>query len=152
MSHIANETGNSWAVDAGWQYKMPVKGLGLGFAVQNIGPKMKFMDEGSALPLTARAGIGYAVLDNILLSFDVNRQINEKKTIFCFGSEYAVFNSFFMRAGYLKSAVSGDNSLMDSDGFKTGFGLKFSGFNLDYAITPFGNIGKAHNISFGAKF
>ena len=137
-SAIADETGNSWAVDAGWQYKAPVKGLGLGFAVQNLGPKIKFIDEGSALPLTARAGMGYAVLDNVLLSFDVNRQINEKKTIFSFGSEYAVFNSFSMRAGYLKNAVSGGNSLADAGGLKAGFGFKLRGFNLDYAVTPFG--------------
>ena len=151
-SRIADETGNSWAVDAGWQYKTPVKGLGLGFAVQNLGPKMKFIDEGSSLPLTARAGMGYAVLDNILLSFDVDRQINEKKTVFSFGSEYAVFNSFSMRAGYLKNTVSGGNSLADSGGFKAGFGLKLRGFNLDYAVTPFGDIGKAHTISLGAGF
>lgn len=151
-SRIAGESANGWAVDAGWRYKAPVKGLGLGFAVQNIGPEMKFMDEGSALPLTVRAGMGYTVLDNVLLSFDVNRQINEKKTVFSFGSEYTVFNSFSMRAGYLKSAVSGGNNLSDSDGFKAGFGFKLRSFNLDYAVTPFGDIGKAHRISLGAGF
>lgn len=151
-SHIADESASGWAVDAGWQYKAPVKGLSLGLAVQNIGPKMKFMNEGSALPLTVRAGMGYMVLDNILFSFDANRQVNEKKTVFSFGSEYAVFNSFFMRAGYLKSAVSGGSSLADSSGFKAGFGFKLRNFNLDYAVTPFGDIGKAHTISLGAGF
>lgn len=151
-SRIAGESANGWAVDAGWQYKALVKGLNLGLAVQNLGPKMKFMDEDSALPLTARAGMGYMVLDNILLAFDVNRQVNEKKTVFSFGSEYAVFNSFSMRAGYLKSAVSGGNSMADSGGFKAGFGFKLRGFNLDYAVTPFGDIGKAHRISLGAGF
>lgn len=151
-SRIANESANGWAVDAGWQYKAPVKGLSLGFAVQNLGPKIKFMDEGSALPLTVRAGMGYMVLDNILFSFDANRQVNEKKTVFSFGSEYAVFNSFFMRAGYIKSAVSGGSSLADPGGFKAGFGFKLRNFNLDYAVTPFGDIGKAHTVSLGAGF
>ena len=151
-SHISDESANGWAVDAGWQYKAPVKGLNLGVAVQNIGPKMKFMDEGSSLPLTAKAGMSYMVLDNILLAFDVNRRVNDKKTVFCFGSEFAVFNGFFMRAGYLKSAASGGNSLADSGGFKAGFGLKLRSFNLDYAVTPFGDIGKAHTISLGAGF
>jgi len=151
-SHIAGESANGWAVDAGCQYKAPVKGLSLGVAMQNLGPKMKFMDEGSSLPLAAKAGIGYAVLGNILLSFDVNRQINEKKTVFSFGSEYIVFNSFSMRAGYLKSAVSSGNGLVDAGGFKAGFGFRFRSFNLDYAVTPFGDIGKAHRISLGAGF
>lgn len=151
-SRIADESANGWAVDAGWQYKTPVKGLSMGLAVHNLGPKMKFIDEGSSLPLTASGGMGYKVLDNILLSFDVNRQVNEKKTVFSFGSEYGVLNSLFMRAGYLKSAVSGGNSLANSDGLKAGFGFKFRSFNFDYAITPFGDIGKAHGISLGARF
>lgn len=150
-SHIAGESASGWAVDAGWQYKMPVKGLSLGFAAQNLGPKMKFLDEGSALPLTARAGAGYVLLDNVLISFDVSRQINEKVNVFSIGSEYAVFNSLFMRAGYLGNAVPGGN-LADAGGFKAGFGLKLKGFNLDYAVTPFGDIGKAHRISLGAGF
>ena len=151
-SRIAGESANGWAVDAGWQYKMPVKGLSLGFAAQNIGPKIKFLEEGSSLPLTARAGAGYMLLDNVLLSFDVGRQINESKTVFSFGSEYAVFNSFFMRAGYLGNATAGGSGLADAGGFKAGFGLKLKGFNLDYAVTPFGDIGKAHRISLGAGF
>jgi hypothetical protein len=150
-SRIADVSGNSWAVDAGWQYK-PVNTLSLGLAIQNLGPKLKFMDEGSALPLTARIGAGYTVLGNMLISFDVNRQVNEKRTIFSFGSEYAIFDSFFMRAGYLKSAVSGGRSLADSGGFKAGFGFKLRKFSFDYAVAPFGDIGKAHRISLGAGF
>lgn len=151
-SRIAGESANGWAVDAGWQYKMPLKGLSLGFAAQNLGPKMKFLEEGSSLPLTARAGAGCTLLDNALLSFDVSRQINESKTVFSFGGEYAAFNSFFMRAGYLGSAAAGGSGLADAGGFKAGFGLKLKSFNLDYAVTPFGDIGKAHRISLGAGF
>lgn len=151
-SRIAGESADGWAVDAGWQYRTPVKGLGLGFAVQNLGPKMQFLDEGSALPLTASAGAGYSLLDNVLLSLDVSRQVNEKKTVFSFGSEYAVFNSLFMRAGYLASSTTGGSGITDVGGFKAGFGLKLKGFNLDYAVTPFGDIGKAHRLSLGAGF
>lgn len=151
-SRIAGETANGWAVDAGWQYRTPVKGLGLGFAVQNLGPKMKFLDEGSALPLTASAGAGYMLLDNVLLSLDLSRQVNEKRTVFSVGSEYAVFNSLFMRAGYLASAATSVTGIADAGGFKAGFGLKLNGFNLDYAVTPFGDIGKAHRLSLGAGF
>jgi long-subunit fatty acid transport protein len=151
-SRIAGESAKGWAVDAGWQYRTPVKGLDLGFAVQNLGPKMKFLDEGSSLPLTARAGAGYALPANILLSLDISRQVNEKKTVISFGSEYAVFNSLFMRAGYLASAAAGGSGLADAGGFKAGFGFKLRNFDLDYAVTPFGDIGRAHRISLGAGF
>lgn len=151
-SRIAGESATGWAVDAGWQYRTPVKGLGLGFAVQNLGPKLKFLDEGSALPLTASAGAGYMLLDNVLLSLDLSRQVNEKKTVFSFGSEYAVFNSLFMRAGYLANAVTSVTGIADAGGFKAGFGLKLKSFSLDYAVTPFGDIGKAHRLSLGAGF
>lgn len=151
-SRISDEYASGWAIDVGWQYKALIKGLSIGLAMQNLGPKMKFMDEGSALPLTARAGMGYMVLDNILLSFDVNRQVNDKKTVFSFGSEYALFSSLFIRAGYLKNAVSGGSILAANDGFKAGFGFKLSSFNLDYAVTPFGDIGRAHTVSLGVGF
>jgi hypothetical protein len=151
-SRIADETAAGWAVDAGWQYKTPVKGLGLGLAVQNLGPEMKFIDEGSPLPLTTRIGAGYMLLDSVLLAFDINRRIAEKKTVFCLGTEYALFGGLFMRAGYLKNAASGNANPADSGGLKAGFGLKFGGFHLDYAMSPFGDIGKAHQISLGAGF
>ena len=124
-SRIAGESANGWAVDAGWQYKTPVKGLGLGFAVQNLGPKMQFLDEGSALPLTARAGAGYMLLDNVLLSVDVSRQVNEKKTVFSFGSEYAVFDTLFMRAGYLAGAAAGVSGVADAGGHRLSLGAAF---------------------------
>jgi len=150
-SRIAGESANGWAVDAGWQYKA-LKALSLGFAVQNLGPTMKFLDEGSSLPLTARAGAGYMLLDNVLFLFDVSRQVNEKRTVFSFGSEYAVFGSLFMRAGYLGEAAAGGSSLADTGGFKAGFGFRLKRLNLDYAVTAFGDVGKTHRLSLGAKF
>lgn len=68
------------------------------------------------------------------------------------GTVARIDHHLFMRAGYLKNAVSSGNSLADSGGFKAGFGLKLKNFNIDYAVTPFGDIGKAHRLSLGAGF
>ncbi|HNT96956.1 MAG TPA: PorV/PorQ family protein [Elusimicrobiales bacterium] len=152
-SRIADESAAGWAVDAGWQYRTPVKGLGLGFAVQNLGPEMKFLEEGSSLPLTARAGAGYALPCNILLSLDVSREVNERKNVVSFGGEYAVFSSVFLRAGYLNdTAAAGGSGLTGAGALKAGFGFKLRDFSLDYAAAPFGDAGKAQRISLGARF
>ena len=147
-SRIADESAAGWAVDAGWRCATRVNGLSLGFAVQNLGPKLKYIDEGDALPLTARAGFGLRLMDNVLLAFDVDRRVHEGRTVVSLGSEFAAFNSLSLRAGYMR----GGNGLDGANVFKTGFGLKARGFNLDYAVVPFGDIGKSHRVTLGMAF
>jgi len=151
-SHIADERAAGWAVDAGWRCATRVNGLSLGLAVQNLGPKLKYIDEADALPLTARAGVGLRLMDNVLLALDVDRRVNEKRTVVSLGSEFAAFNSLYLRAGYMRDASSGVGRADGGYGFKTGFGLKARGFNLDYAVTPFGDIGKSHRVTLGMAF
>lgn len=151
-SRIADESAAGWAVDAGWRCASRISGLSFGFAVQNIGPGMKFMEEADPLPLTARAGMGFRVMDNVLLAFDVDRRVHEKSTVLSLGSEFAAFKSLFLRAGYMRDASGGENRLDGGDGFKTGFGLKARGFSLDYAVTPFGDIGRSHRVTLGVAF
>lgn len=147
-SRIADERAAGWAVDAGWRFATRINGLSLGLAVQNLGPKLKYIDEAGSLPLTARAGVGLRLMENVLLALDVDRRVNEKRTVVSLGSEFAALNSLYLRAGYMR----GESSLDGTSIFKTGFGLKARGFNLDYAVTPFGDIGKSHRVTLGVAF
>lgn len=146
-SRISDETGKAWAIDIGWQYQVHITGLGVGLSVQNVGPAMKFIDKDSKLPLTVRMGLGYKMKEHMLFVFDVKRHIYDKKTIFCGGVEYSIFNNLFMRAGYLKNNISNLANIEDFEGLRAGFGLKLKRFNLDYAVAPFSDIGKEQTLS-----
>ena len=37
-------------------------------------------------------------------------------------------------------------------GFFAGVGFEYSGFNLDYALLPYGDLGSAHRFSLGVRF
>ncbi|MCG2726401.1 MAG: PorV/PorQ family protein [Elusimicrobia bacterium] len=149
-SSIESKSGAGWAIDAGWQGKAPIiRGLSVGMAVRNIGPGIKYMDESSPLPLSASAGAGYPLPGGITIAVEARREINERETIFSFGSECAVFGNFTMRAGYLKNSTGFQS---EAEGFKTGFGLKYGEFSIDYASSPFADIGKSHTVTLGAKF
>ncbi|MEA3307515.1 MAG: hypothetical protein U9Q34_07000 [Elusimicrobiota bacterium] len=78
-SEISDISSKGYAFDIGGIYKSGIKGLNFGLSAQNIGPKMKFIDEGDSLPLTIRTGASYAVLGNINLSIEADRFVKEKK-------------------------------------------------------------------------
>jgi hypothetical protein len=150
-SKICDESSTGWAFDFGLQYRVKSKGLNLGVSVQNIGPKMRFIKEYSPLPLTLRTGIAYSIGSNILFLFDVTRYLYDRRTVFSIGTEYVIFDSFFVRAGY-NNNFSNCNDLIKCVDFKSGFGIRLKNFNFDYALSPFGDISKVHILSIGARF
>ncbi|MCK5584128.1 MAG: hypothetical protein KAI33_10060, partial [Elusimicrobiales bacterium] len=131
-------------------YKTSIRGLNFGLSAQNIGSKMKFIDEGDSLPLTIRTGINYIALGNVVLSMEVDRFIKEKKTTMSAGVEYTVLNSLSLRTGYLKNLNM--ESLKTGNGLSGGFGLMIRKFKFEYAITPFGELGDSQRFSLGMKF
>ena len=159
-SSIQTESASSFAVDLGGMYRTPVAGLTLGVAVQNIGPGMKFLDQTNPLPLSMAVGAGYHLGSGLMLAMDVKTLPNEKRTTVSLGTEYAAFSTLSLRAGYLIAAAAGTQAgstavteqLGQMSGIGAGFGLKMGIYRLDYAFTPFGELGNVQRISLGARF
>ncbi len=149
-SEISDISSKGYAFDLGGIYKTSIRGLNFGLSAQNIGSKMKFIDEGDSLPLTIRTGINYIALGNVVLSMEVDRFIKEKKTTMSAGVEYTVLNSLSLRTGYLKNLNM--ESLKTGNGLSGGFGLMIRKFKFEYAITPFGELGDSQRFSLGMKF
>ena len=149
-SEISDISSHGYAFDMGGIYKTNIKGLNFGLSAQNIGTKMKFMDEGDSLPLTIRTGITYAILGNINLSMEADRFVKEKKTTLSAGVEYIILSGLSLRTGYLKNLNM--ENIETGTGISGGFSLMVRKLKLEYAVTPFGELGDSQRFSMGMKF
>lgn len=158
-SSIEAESAQSFALDLGGMYRFGSTGLQLGMAAQNLGPGVKFINETNPLPLTFAVGTGYQFRSGFLLAMDVKNRPHDNKTFVSFGTEYAVLPVVSLRAGYLSALAGGVSAsgaatgrFGEVSGIGAGFGLKLFSYNLDYAFTPFGELGSVHRISLGGQF
>ena len=149
---IDKEVAKGYAVDLGAYYNCKkIKGLQLGAAIQNIGPDIKFIEEGDPLPLTFRAGLGYE-RGPILLACDITRpRFND--LIVNLGTEVSPIEivTHFISIGELKTLKdvlflrTGYNRI---NGGSIGIGIKWHDMGLDYAYNPFKDIDTGHVFSF----
>jgi long-subunit fatty acid transport protein len=145
---IENEGASGVAADMGFLYN--VNGYTWGAAIQNVGPALKMVKDADALPMTIRLGGSTRVLDKkMLLSAGVSKA-NDSDANLQAGVEYGLLPFFTLRGGY--KLVSGASDLGGLVGVSGGFGVQFNRFNLDYAVTPFGDLGMSHRISLLVRF
>jgi len=157
---IAESSAQSYAADVGCRYALSgLRGPGLpmlGLAVLNMGPGMRFLDRTSQLPLTVAAGLGYRLPAGLVLAVDYKHHPYANESDFSVGTEYALFSSFALRAGYGSAKAydaSGRRGGMSAiNGMTTGCGFKLAGYSLDYSFTPMGELGNVQRFSLGARF
>lgn len=143
---IDDESATGVAVDLGALVKTGIANLNVGVAVRNLGPQMKFINEGYNLPLTLAAGINYS-LPKITLTSDLNYY--ESKVTVGVGIEYRVINALALDLGY---KAGKDNKLEGLAGLSAGIGFNLSKINLSYAWVPYGELSDTHRVSLGVKF
>ncbi len=143
---IDDESATGVAVDLGALVKTGIANLNVGVAVRNLGPQMKFINEGYNLPLTLAAGINYS-LPKINLTSDLNYY--ESKVTVGVGIEYRVIKVLALDLGY---KAGKDNKLEGLAGLSAGIGFNLSKINLSYAWVPYGELSDTHRVSLGVKF
>jgi hypothetical protein len=154
-SKLDNEGASAFAMDLGTKFVIKEDKMNLGFCVQNLGTSMKYIDEKTELPLTIKAGTSYkfnsGVLNDFILALDINAPIDNAIGA-NLGGEYNLnLNENCMlspRAGYKMS----NNRLEGNKDISCGMGFKFKNWTLDYAWTPYGELGITHQISVLFKF
>ncbi|MFC1521720.1 PorV/PorQ family protein [Elusimicrobiota bacterium] len=151
QSRIAQYKGHGFALDAGGIYHPLAAPVSFGLAVKNIGPGIRFIDEETPLPLSASFGMAYQFFEGVVLSADMNRLIHDRKNHFSIGTEYMMLQAFTLRGGYLLSHAQ-PKTASSLSGLGGGFGLKIANSSMDYAFTPFGELGNTHRVSFSMKF
>lgn len=152
---IEDETANGIAVDIGLQRKI-TDSLNFGVTVRNLGPKMKFIQEGYNLPLTLGIGTGLTI-GGVTLALDANYEIIDENLKLSFGTEYLPIQFLALRGGYFLTAIHNtaisDNELFEpKNGLGGGIGINVLNYNLDYAVVPYSDLGTTQRISFVVSF
>lgn len=157
-SVIADASAQAFAGDFGAAYESAgARGPGAllaGIAVRNVGPGLRFLDETSPLPLTLAFGLGWRVPAGLLLAVDFKHRPRSRSSELSSGGELAVFKGLSLRAGLDAQIVRGGSAYGSSvlEGFAAGFGWRGKAFSVDYAMTPFGPLGRLQGFSMTGRF
>lgn len=137
---IEEEKANGFGVDIGLIYELGfIGGTNIGFAVQNLGPGIKFIEEKGPLPLNVKGGIAYKI-GSLTLASDLNKPKDNDFRV-NLGGEFLIKDVLAMRAGY--------NS---ANTYSVGVGLIWRSISIEYAYVPYEDIDDSHQISAGIKF
>lgn len=159
---LAGVQAQGYAIDAGALVQPENSRLGLGFAMRNLGPRMKFIDEEFDLPLTLSAGLSYRVMGPVILAADLHYKPHQKQTVAAFGGQMAMSRAISLRAGYLTALAESVQNRQKSEtergtigglsGIAGGIGLRLDKVIIDYAITPFGELGNTQMLTLSTWF
>ncbi len=153
QGNIAGERASTWAVDLGARRALASLPVSVGLSVKNLGPGLKYMTQRDDLPLSVNAGLSVIALPGVAMSVSVNRLVNDRKTVFNAGTEYAMMTSgnmgFALRGGY---GLTGLNSDSGKNGLSVGAGIMALGGQLDYAVTPETGLGSVQRITVRKSF
>lgn len=142
---LAEYTADAYSLDLGIVYYSEIENLIYGFAVQNIGTKIDFVNESFSLPLTFRSGVSYYALQNkLILAVDFVKA-RDTKFYYSSGIELNLKKFLSLRTGYTSEKDIGR-------GYSLGLGVNYQYFNIDYAYSPYGELGDTHRMSLTIKF
>ncbi|OGR41909.1 MAG: hypothetical protein A2X35_11410 [Elusimicrobia bacterium GWA2_61_42] len=160
---IKSSGSTSFAADLGLLYRFEGTPYSLGAALLNFGTKVKFEEESFPLPLKLKVGAAAAFTSRLLLAVD-GEFPDYGPAAARLGAEYRGVEGIALRFGYRTASSSQRDAILGRDfgdavsgvdamyGFFAGVGFEYSGFNLDYALLPYGDLGSAHRFSLGLKF
>lgn len=136
---IASENATAISGDMGAILRLS-KSLSLGTTVQNLGTKVKFVNESDSLPIIFKIGGAYRTPgDRLLVAVDANQPVDDDLRV-NIGAEYQFINNTFAIRGGYKSGI-------DQGGVTAGAGFHIRNCRLDYAFVPYGGLGNTHRIS-----
>lgn len=159
---IKTSGATSVAADLGLLYRFEGTPYSLGASLLNFGTKVKFETDSFPLPLTFRTGAAARFSGGLLLALDFEFP-NYGAADARLGAEYRGIEGIALRAGYRTSPSAQRDALLANGfggvsgvsamyGLFAGVGFEYSGFDLDYALLPYGDLGSAHRFSLGYKF
>ncbi len=152
-----------YAADLGVLWRSPLKGLNFGASVQNLGPDVKFEEEGDPLPMTVRFGAAYDLnlskmdwfreggygFSRFLFTADAIKRRDESALQPSGGIEMGmnVGDEGYgaLRAGYLFNQAPGY--------FTVGIGLRQGRWFFDYAFGGMkDDVSSTHHVTLGVTF
>lgn len=136
---IEEENATGFAVDLGLLYEANfLQGMKFGFAIQNLGTKVKFIEKEEPLPSDVKGGIAYTT-GPLTFAGDLNKP-KDNDLQANIGAEFLVREILAIRGGY--------NS---ANSYSAGIGLTYRRLWFDYAFVPYKDIDNSHRISVSLK-
>ncbi len=149
---------NAFAADLGviyylrparyWMQKTRAQEFRIALTARNLGTGLKFDKITSPLPMSTTLGLSWFShpygSSTLILSMD-NTIANDDKYSINMGAEYVAFQLLAFRAGFKTGQVIGS-------GARFGVGFKLSFVDLDYSMSPFGDLGVMHKVGMTIKF
>jgi hypothetical protein len=141
---IDNEKANAFAVDIGALYLVN-NSLNFGFALQNMGTKIKYIEEEENLPFNIKLSARYMpfMIFPPIISLDFNIPKNNKLELNA-GIEFWLNEAIALRGGY--------RDKIDEGNISAGFGIRGYTFQLDYAYLFTDELDGAHRITATFRF
>jgi hypothetical protein len=128
----------------------------VGLSLRNIGMQTSYFSESEykeRLPVTYNAGLSLRLSPELISALDIGKAGGEN-IIVRLGMEYSLYPSLALRAGFKSNA--GDyhmgSFLGYSGGGSLGLGWKTGDFDLDYALSSYGDLGFINQISLNYNF
>lgn len=144
---IGGDNALGYAGDIGGFFSIGKAGIGL--TLQNLGMKMKFIDEEFSLPMIVKLGTSYRPIGALVLALDGDYQIINERGAVHFGAEYWIKEMVAIRAGYQYKTK--DDELGALNGLGAGLGVQYMKFGIDYGYEPSPELGDIHRISLKVK-
>jgi tetratricopeptide (TPR) repeat protein len=157
-SRLDNVTASALAADLGaiyylrpanyWMKKVPAQEFRFALSIKNLGTSLKY--DSLAFPLPCSETFGAAWISHpwgahtLTLAMDQTLS-NDNKYTFDVGGEYFMFQLLSFRAGYKSGQDIGS-------GFRFGVGFRLSFIDLDYSMSPFGDLGSMHKFGLTMHF
>lgn len=155
---LNNVSANALAADLGavyylrpanyWMSKVQAQEYRFALTVRNLGTGLKFDRLTSPLPTSVTLGSSWLShpygSSTLILSMD-HTIANDEKYSVSLGAEYQAFQLLSFRAGFKTGQDIGS-------GIRFGVGFRLSFADLDYSMSPYGDLGAMHKVGMTVKF
>jgi len=140
---LHDKRSDGFSVDAGLMWEMGalgnlMKGVRIGFVIQNMGPELKFSRIADPLPFNIKAGLSYQ-RKSWLLSIEADNPV-DRAPLLKLGGEWKLYEVIFLRAGTGSSRDSAIN-------FSAGIGFRAGNWQIDYAYLPMTELSHSHRFT-----
>lgn len=142
---LDDEVATAVGFDFGMIQQLGVPGLFLGASVQNLGTRIRFVQQADPMPFTSRMGLAMHLYEwRLQLGADVLKR-RDTRLEYNFGLEFRPVKIIALRGGY-----SSENDL--DKGLTAGFGVDVSSLHFDYAYVPYGILGNTHRMTLTFRY
>lgn len=131
-----------------WAKNSPAQEFRFAFSLKNVGTGLKYDRESFALPRSATLGAAWVShpwgAHTLTVALDQTISNDDSYTA-AMGAEYFMFQLLSFRAGYKTGQDIGS-------GLRAGLGFRLAFADLDYSMSPFGELGAMHKLGFSMRF